>query len=258
VTIKTDIGYSTRDRIVVRGKDLPGEVIGKLDFIETICLLALGRVPEAREKTMLNALLVTAADHGLTPITLAARLTLLGAPESLQGAIAAGLLGGGNTFLGTTQNVCEMLASARERLPNDPDDALITKAADDLVAASLGSDRGVPGYGHPIHTRGDPRVPALAELSTANGYFGVPWRLAYAIEESLSKQRRRRLPLNAAGAMGAIYAELRLPPLMARGLALVGRCGGLVAHLLEEQERPIAREVWDLVLAQDRRGDEQI
>ncbi|RYY84650.1 MAG: citryl-CoA lyase, partial [Comamonadaceae bacterium] len=105
--VTTDIGTTTPDTIQVRGLNLATDILGQFDFVDMICWLAWARRPEAREKEMLNLLLVTAADHGLTPSAISARLTYLGAPESLQGAVAAGLLGAGSSFLGTVQNATE-------------------------------------------------------------------------------------------------------------------------------------------------------
>lgn len=252
MAIHTAIGHGTPERIVVRGLDLAQEVIGKLDFVDMTYLLAIGRQPVPREKNMLNALLVTCADHGLTPITLSARLTLLGAPESLQGAVAAGLLGGGDTFLGTTQNMCSMLTDALAAAAPDPDDAEIRTIAEQVVAQRLAKRQPVPGYGHPIHVNQDPRVVALLQVSRANGYYSAPWRLALDIEQVLGARKGRKLAMNAVAAMGAMYAEMQLPPIFARGLGLVGRCAGIVAHLLEEKATPMAQELWDLVLREEK------
>ena len=253
MNIKTEIGYSERDRIFVRNLDLSKDIIGKMDFIDMMFLLALKRKPELREKNMVNALLVTASDHGLTPITLSARLTILGAPEALQGAVAAGLLGGGDRFLGTTQTVCEMLQKAQKELLSSEEDGEIKAVARAIVADHHARRCFVPGFGHPIHTDGDPRVPALVEVSKQNGYYTVPWRLMHAVEAAIAESGRK-LPLNGAGAMGAMYAELGMAPILARGLALVGRCAGIVAHLVEETEAPIAADIWKLVLEQDSRN----
>ena len=252
--IKTEIGYSTSESIRVRGLDLSTEIIGKLDFVEMIWLLALGRVPQQREKNMVNMLLVTAADHGLTPSAITARLTWLGAPESLQGAVAAGLLGAGNNFLGTVQNVSEMLLREAASLPADADDAAVRRRAADLVREYRAARRTIPGFGHPIHAHGDPRVPTLEAISKENGYFGAHWRLALAIAQVFAQDHGRPLPLNAAGANGAVLADMGLDPLLGRGLALIGRAAGLVAHVHEERSSPTGQQIWNLVLHEDPRN----
>lgn len=252
--IRTDIGYTTPDTIWVRGRNLSTEVIGKLDFVEMIWLLTFGRAPEPREKNMVNLLLVTAADHGLTPSAITARLTWLGAPESLQGAVAAGLLGAGNNFLGTVQNVSEMLLREAAPLADDADDAAVRERAAQVVREHRAARKSVPGIGHPIHVDGDPRVPTLMAVAKDNGYFGRHWRLALAITDVLREDHGRHLPLNAAGANGAVLADMGLDPLLGRGLALIGRAAGLVAHVYEERSSPTGQQMWDLVLRQDDRN----
>lgn len=254
MTVKTEIGYTTPDRIMVRGKNLSTDIIGKFDFVDMIYWVTFGRMPEQREKNMVNMLLVTAADHGLTPSALSARLTYLGAPESLQGAVAAGLLGAGSNFLGTVQNVADMLKKEAMPLADDADDATVRQRASDMIREYRAVKRSIPGIGHPIHVNGDPRVPTLRAVSEENGYFGKHWRLAIAITEVFRDEYKRSLPLNAAGANGAVLADMNLDPLLGRGLALVGRAAGLVAHVIEERGSPTGQQIWDLVLTQDERN----
>ncbi len=252
--VKTDIGYTTTDTIMVRGLNLATEIIGKFDFVDMIFHTTLARRPSAREKVMVNALLVTTADHGITPSSLAARLTYIGAPEALQGAVAAGLLGAGSVFLGTMQNAAQMLVDAARDLPPDAGDDALREAARALIRQYRQERRSIFGVGHPIHVDGDPRVPALRELSIANSYYGVHWRLMEAISEVLTTEHKKRLHLNAVGAIAAIVAAMELDPLIARGLSLVGRSAGLLAHVMEEKQTPMAREAWELVLKDDPRN----
>ena len=255
MAVKTEIGYTTPDRIMVRGKDLSNEIIGKFDFVDMIYWVTFGRLPEQREKNMVNVLLVTAADHGLTPSALSARLTYLGAPESLQGAVAAGLLGAGSNFLGTVQNVTTMLTQEAAQLADDADDATVRQRASDMIREYRTAKRTISGIGHPIHANGDPRVPTLRVISEENGYFGKHWKLALAITEVFQDEYKRILPLNGAGAIGAILADMGLDPLFGRGVALVGRAAGLVAHVMEERSSPTGQQIWDLVLKQDPRNE---
>mgnify|MGYP001216091570 CR=1 FL=1 len=129
--------------------------------------------------------------------------------------------------------------------------AIRTAAA---VARCRERRQGVPGVGHPIHVDGDPRVPALRRAAEAHGCFGVHWKMALAICDYVRTQYGRNLPLNAAGANAAILADMGLDPLLGRGLALIGRAAGLVAHAMEERREPIGQDVWNLVLAQDERN----
>lgn len=254
MAIKSEIGFTTPDAITVRGKNLSTEILGKFDFVEMIYLVTFNRLPDAREKNMVNALLVTACDHGLTPSALSARLTYLGAPESLQGSVAAGLLGAGSNFLGTIQNVADMLKLEAASLSDASSDEEIAARASEMIKEYRTVKRVISGIGHPIHVAGDPRVPTLMAISQENGYFGKHWRLALAITEVFKNEYGRFLPLNGAGANGAMIADMGLDPLIGRGFALVGRTAGLVAHVIEERSSPTGQQIWDLVLAQDERN----
>jgi citrate synthase len=252
--VKTEIGYTTTDTIMVRGLNLSTEIIGTFDFVDMIFHTLLARRPSRQEKAMVNALLVTTADHGITPSSLSARLTYIGAPEALQGAVATGLLGAGSVFLGTMQNAAEMLRDAARPLAADADDAAIRDAVRDLIGRHKAERRAIYGVGHPIHVDGDPRVPALRDVSRANGFFGVHWRMMDMIAGVLAVEHGKKLPVNAVGAIAAMVAAMELDPLIARGLSLVGRSAGLLAHILEEKEAPMAREAWELVLRADPRN----
>jgi citrate synthase len=239
----------------VRGRDLVADLIGSVDFVDMFMLVTNDRPCQGNEKAMINAILVTVTDHGLTPSAIAARMTFLGAPEAPQAAVAAGLLGAGSVFLGAMQNAAIMLQDAAGGLGPESTDRDIRVRAEELVAERRAAGLALYGFGHNIHVEGDPRVAALAAVAKKNGYFGHHWRLLLGIEAASVGAYSRRLPVNAAGATGAIILEMGLPLQLARGLALVGRCAGLVGHLIEEERTPIAADVWDLVLRQDPRNE---
>jgi len=252
--IKTEIGYTTPSVITVRGKNLAKDIMGKLDFVDGLVLCTLNRLPTQAEKNMLNTMLVVGLDHGLTPSALVARLTYLGAPESLQGAVAAGLLGAGTRFLGTTQKAAIQFQEFSGQISPSFSPADNKSVADSLVAARKQRGDTLYGYGHPIHKEFDPRVASLREIARENGFYGANWILADAVAEILIS-RDKPLSMNASAAMGAIISDMSLNPVLGVALMLIGRCGGLVAHLIEEQETPIASEIWDLVLEQDPRNE---
>lgn len=254
MTISTEIGYTTPDIITVRGHDLARDLMGTIDFVDMIVLATTGQVPQPAQKAMLNAILVAVTDHGLTPSAMSARLTYLGAPESLQGAVAAGLLGAGSVFLGAMENATQMLADAVREVVGSEGDDPIAATAMRVVVARRAQRKPLFGFGHNIHVDADPRVKKLAALARENGCFGEHWSMLEAIDAAQRSVRPRALPINAAGAIAASLADLRLPAALARGLALIGRCAGLVAHLIEETERPIGAELWHLVLQQDSRN----
>lgn len=237
------IGVSSRDAITIRGRDLVTELMGEMDFVSVAWLQMTGDMPTPQQTAMVNAILVTIADHGLTPSVLAARLTYYGAPESLQNAIAAGLLGAGSVVLGAMQNVAELVAGIAARGDCDSDDGM-TRAIDAVVARLAADGIRIPGVGHPIHLDGDPRTPRLFAIARENGCYGVGCRIAERLAETASARAGRPLPLNAAGAIGAITVDMGLPPIAARGLALIARTAGLLAHIIDEARSPTARGIW--------------
>ena len=228
--IRTEIARAEADRITVRGHDL-ADLIGRVSLGDMAFLELTGRLPAPEESVVFNAIAVALVEHGLTPSAIAARMTLLGAPESLQGAVAAGLLGLGDRFGGPVENVARMLQEA-------------VGGPQEIVAALRARKEAVPGIGHPQHTEADPRVNRLFQVAAENGLRGASVDLMERIAAEASRQTGRHLPVNATGAIGAIATELGLPWRVCRGLAVMARAIGLVAHVEEEMRSPIAGEVW--------------
>jgi citrate synthase len=226
--IRSDLAWSTRERIVVRGKDLPGEILGHLNLGDMAFLELTGRVPDTSESRLFNAMVVTLVEHGITPSALAARLTYLGAPESMQAAVAAGLCGLGSVFVGSTEGVAKMLS---ENAPGATDFGT-------TAAKIISETKRIPGLGHPLHKPVDPRTVRLFEIARETGHYGKFCRLMEEIA------RAKKLTLNATGAIGALACELGLDWKAVRGLGVMARAVGLVGHLLEESRQPIAEEVW--------------
>jgi citrate synthase len=224
-TLRSDLGWSTVDRIVVRGKDLPGEILGHLNLGDMAFLELTGRVPDARESKVFNAMVVTLVEHGVTPSALVARLTYLGAPEAMQAAVAGGLLGLGSVFVGSMEGVAKLCSEA------------FAGAAPD-VAAILSRYKRIPGLGHPLHKPVDPRTVRLFEIARETGFYGKYCRLMEDIA------REKKLTLNATGAIGALACELGLDWRCVRGLGVMARAVGLVGHILEEARDPMAEEIW--------------
>jgi citrate synthase len=147
-----------------------------------------------------------------------------------------------------------MLRGAAASLADDCGDEEILVSARALVQDAKAKASRIVGLGHNIHAAGDPRIPVLIAQSKAHGYFGKHWRLLLAVERVINESRQKKLPINAGGGVGAIMAEMNLDPLLGRGVALIGRCAGLIAHVAEERDRPIGLELWDLILKQDPRN----
>ena len=241
--LKSDLGWSSADRIVVRGHDLV-ELLGKTSLGDFAFLELKGRVPTKQESVVFNAITVTLVEHGMTPSAIAARLTYFGAPEALQGAVAAGLLGMGDRFGGSAEDAAHMLQDALSQAVPDADlHALASRIASDHKE----SGRAIAGLGHPIHKPVDPRTAKLLEIAAENGFSGRYVELMRLVGEEASRIFGRRLPLNATGAIGAIASELDIPWRVCRGLAVMARAIGLVAHLQEEMEEPLAAEIWSRI-----------
>ncbi len=245
--VRSDIAWSTPERIGVFGYDLVRDLIGRASLGDMGFLEIAGRLPSARESRMFNAMLVTLVEHGIVPSTLATRLTYTGAPEALQAAVAAGLLGLGSVFVGSTEGAARMLGAA---LPNRKAKLPLPGLADGIVADHRAAGRIIPGLGHPIHKPIDPRTPRLFAVARATGFSGPYVKLMQLVARRASKAYGRALPINATGAIGAICCEMRLPWQVCRGLGVMARAVGLVGHILEENRRPMAQEVWHRVEAE--------
>ena len=239
--LRSDIAWSTHDRIGVLGYDLCRDLIGKVSLGDMGFLEITGHLPKKNESKMFNALLVTLVEHGIVPSTLATRMTYTGAPESMQASVAAGLLGLGSVFVGSTENAARMLKDA---LPSSDSDVNLRAIANDLVEDYRSNKRILPGLGHPIHKPLDPRTRKLFSIARRTGFHGHYITLMKLISKRAEKVFDRALPINATGAIGAIACEMDIPWHACRGIGVMARAVGLVGHVLEESRRPIGLEVW--------------
>jgi citrate synthase len=240
--LRSQMGWSTPDQIVVRGHDLPGELIGRIGLSDMAFLEIMGRLPNAQESDVFNALLVTLVEHGMTPQAMAARLINLAAPEALQAAVAAGLCGVGSVFAGGSEQTAKLL---QETLANRPQDKSLDEIAAGIVDSYASRKTVIPGIGHPLHKPIDPRTPALFGLAERNGFRRDHVALLEAISRHAEQRLQRSLPINATGAIGAILCELGFPWRICRGIVVISRSIGLVGHLAEEMRNPLAREMWE-------------
>jgi citrate synthase len=240
----TSIGTSTPTTISLLGQDLAADLMGKVGFGELAYWLVAGRRPTPGELRVFEAVLVALADHGFTPTAIAARLTYLSAPESLQGALAAGLLGGGSRFLGVTEDTGRFLAETLVEAGTEPDYDVIALAA---VRRAKQERRLIPGLGHPVHKDQDPRTPVLIRIAEEEGLRGPHLLLFEAIGRVHPEVLGRTLPLNGAGVCGAALADLGLPTDLLRGFALLARAAGLLGHLAEERRHPIGMDIYRTV-----------
>jgi citrate synthase len=243
MTYPTALGASTKDTITLLGHDLAADVMGEVGFGELAFWLATQRRPSRGETRVFEAVLAALADHGFTPTAIVARLTHLSAPDSVQGALAAGLLGGGSRFLGVTEDSGRFLHDhLPDQLPLDDDgwDAV----AQEVVRAQRAAKRFVPGLGHPVHKDGDPRTPRLYAIAEQESLAGPHLQLFAAIGRVHPQVLGRTLPLNGAGVCGAALADLGLPLELLRGFALLARTAGLIGQLAEELRTPVANDIY--------------
>lgn len=245
----TGIGTSTPDAIQLLGQDLAEDVLGQVGFGELAYWLATKRRPTPGQLKVFEAVLVSLADHGYTPTAIAARMTYYSAPDSIQGALAAGLLGGGSRFLGVTEDTGTFLAEQLSALgdtgafTSDDWDAV----ARDVVESAKSEGKRLPGLGHPVHKEGDPRTPVMFRIAREEGGFGPHLALFEAIGRVHPDVLGRRLPLNGAGVAGAALADAGLPLALLRGFALLARTAGLIGHLAEEQRNPVGPSIYNEV-----------
>lgn len=232
-------GYDA-DSVHIRGRDLVSDLMGQCSFTELMLLQALGERPSAVQVRIVDAVMVTIMEHGLVPSAVVTRLTHYGAPESFQGAVAAGLLGVGDRYAGTASECGAVL----ERLVAEPPDRRHARAVEEISHYRT-IRRPVPGFGHPIHQARDPRVERLVEIVREAGAEGTFIDAMYLLQDTLREELGKPLVTNISAAMGAVLAEAGVPSGMMRGVVLTARCAGLVGHLFEEMRQPAAPAMWE-------------
>ena len=233
---RTSICTSDAHTIVVRGKDLSKELIGRVSFVDHFFLLLTGRMATPGEAAVLNATLVAIAEHGLVPSVQAARMTFAAAPDAMQGAVAAGVLGCGTVVLGSSETAGRMYseidAQAQAGTPLDT-------AALAVMQAWRAAGRTIPGYGHPLHKERDERVGALFEVARAAGTDLRFVAIAEAVEARMPEVLNKPLKLNVSGAIPAVLLGAGFPVEALKGVPILARTAGLIAHLYEEIRQPI-------------------
>ncbi len=227
------ISTSDSERIVVRGRDLCDDIIGKVDFTSYFWLLVTGQEPSATQKKFADSVLAAIAEHGLVPSVVAARMTYAAAPEAFQGAVAAGLLGCGSVVLGSAEIAGRFLAD----VVADGDD--IDAAALRAVKRLRETKTPVPGFGHPLHADGDPRARKLLAMAHEENTVGPHIRALEAVKAAIPEVIGRPLPINVNGAIPAVMLDVDFPLGALKGISLLARTASLIGHLQEETERPI-------------------
>jgi citrate synthase len=230
------ISQAYPDRVEVRGRDLCSDLMGRLSFTEYFHLLLTGREPTDDQRFFLDLLLVAIAEHGLMPSNIAARMTLAADPESLQGAVAAGILGAGPVVLGTSESCARLLEEAQKEVAAGGAPA---KAARDVARAIHSVGGKVPGFGHPVHRPLDPRAERILVLADSRDVSGPHVVLARALREAVAEVWEKPLAMNVALPIAAVMLDLGFSSDVVKSVPILARTAGLLAHLAEEQERPL-------------------
>ena len=230
------ISASNPDTILVRGRRLSEELIGQVGFTDYFWLLLTGETPSAAQRRVLDATLVAIAEHGLVPSVVAARMTLAASPEALQGAVAAGILGCGSVILGSAEAAGRFYARIAERMQGGEEG---DRAAADEVREQRAARRPIPGYGHPLHKRQDARAHRLLQVAAEAGLAGRHIAIAQQVERQLPELVGKALALNVSGAIAAVLLDAGYPLAALKGVPILARAASLIAHLTEEQQRPI-------------------
>jgi citrate synthase len=225
----TAISQAYPDRVEVRGRDLTSDLMGRVGFTAYFHLLLTGREPSDEQREFLDLMLVAIAEHGLMPSNVAARMTLAADPDSLQGAVAAGILGAGPLLLGTSEACARLLAGA-----------LAAGRSPEEVARELhAAGSRVPGFGHPVHRPLDPRAERILELADARGVSGPNVAFARQLRDAVAATWEKPLPMNVSMPIAAVLLDLGFPVAAVKSVPILARTASLLAHLAEEQERPL-------------------
>jgi citrate synthase len=225
----TRISQAYPDRVEVRGRDLAGDLMGRLSFTEFFHLLLTGRDATDDERFFLDVLLVAIAEHGMMPTNVAARMTLAADPGSLQSAVAAGILGAGPVVLGTSEECARLLEDAR----------ISGREPADIAREIHASGGKVPGFGHPLHRPVDPRAERILELADERGVSGAHVELARRLRDAVAETWGKPLTMNVAMPIAAVMLDLGFPSAVVKTVPILARTAGLLAHLSEEQEHPV-------------------
>jgi citrate synthase len=230
------ISQAYPDRVEVRGRDLTSDLMGRLSFTEFFHVLLTGDEPTEDQRFFLDLLLVAIAEHGMMPTNVAARMTLAADPGSLHGAVAAGILGCGPVILGTSEACARMLEEAQEQVAAGGDPQMV---AADIARAIHASGGRVPGFGHPVHRPVDPRAERILELADARGVSGPHILLAGHFRDGVAGAWGKPLVMNVSMPIAAVMLDLGFAAATVKAVPILARTAGLLAHLAEEQQRPL-------------------
>jgi len=236
----SDLCRYTPQAVFYGADNLVEDLIGKASFVDVFLKQTFGKAPSEAERRIVEAVLITLMEHGLTPSAIAARMVYSSSPENLQSGVAAGLLAVGSQFVGTMEGAAVLL-----RRIVDAEDG---RAEARLIAREHHERRmPVPGFGHHLHKPDDPRAKALLDLAREAGTAGAFSATLQWLAEEVDAAAERHITINATGAVAAVLGDIEIPVQLMRGFAVLSRAAGLIAHIAEEQRDPTGRYIWDLV-----------
>ncbi|GAA0741510.1 citryl-CoA lyase [Ideonella azotifigens] len=225
------------------GANLVDDLMGQKTFTEVLLMQILGRTPRPVDMRIADVVLIVLMEHGLTPSAIATRLVYMSAPENLQGAVAAGLMAVGSSFVGTMEN-CSRLLDRLQAAADPQGEALA------IAREHQARKQPVPGFGHHLHKPVDPRAYKLLDLARAEPELpGDYLRALETLSRAVDTAAGKPITINATGAVAALLGEIGVPTEVMRGFAVMSRAAGLVAHVVEEQQRPSGRFIWETVEA---------
>jgi citrate synthase len=232
----THISHAHPDRVEVRGRDLTSDLMGRLTFTEYFHLLLTGREATDQQRYFLDLLLVAIAEHGMMPTNVAARMTLAADPGSLQGAVAAGILGCGPVILGTADECARLLHRCQATVAAGEDAAAVAAAAAAEIRAAGGK---APGFGHPVHKPLDPRAERILDLADERGVSGPHVALARHLRDGVAQAWGRPLTMNVSMPIAAVMLDLGFDAAAVKSVPILARTASLLAHLAEERAAPV-------------------
>lgn len=224
---QTSISEIGPNSISVRGYDV-AELMDHTSFSDSIFLVLKGELPNKRESEMFRAILVSSVDHGITPPSVLAARTVMSAGNSLNTAVAAGIMAIGDVHGGAIEQSARIMQETAKK------DSDVDTLARDLVKSMQEKKQRMPGYGHRLHTA-DPRTARLFEIARKNEYLGRHILLAQAIEKAFANEGGKPLPINVDGAIAAVTSDMGFDWRLGKAFFMLSRIAGLIAHAYEEK-----------------------
>jgi citrate synthase len=232
-TWKTNITKIEPNKIAYKGYRVE-ELMGRVPFADVVFLLLKGELPTKEQGKLMDAMLVSSVDHGVTPPSALAARTVASGGAPLTTAVAAGISSINKHHGGAIEGCMRVLLEAVERKRGSGKETAAVAA--ELVDEYKAANKRFPGYGHRVHTQ-DPRSVRLFAMAAELGMAGEYVDMAHALRAAIKERMGRDLPMNVDGAIATMLCEMEFPPEMSNGIFAISRSAGLVAQVYEEQTR---------------------